>query len=172
MMGGRVWVESESGKGSTFRFTSVFDLKENSAVAAAAELDQPAPASRTRRLRLLLAEDNPVNQLLAARLLEKQGHEVVVVANGQEAIEVSARDPFDAVLMDVQMPVVDGMTATRTIREREKRTGAHLPIIALTARAMDEDRGLCTAAGMDGFLSKPIHSSQLLALLNSLGSGN
>jgi two-component system, sensor histidine kinase and response regulator len=115
-----------------------------------------------------LAEDNPVNQLLARRILEKQGYRVVVVANGQEAVELSARDQFDAVLMDVQMPVVDGLMATRQIRKREEHTGAHVPIIALTARAMDEEQGICVAAGMDAFLSKPMHASQLLALLNSL----
>jgi signal transduction histidine kinase/CheY-like chemotaxis protein len=170
MMGGRIWVESERGQGSTFYFTAAFALKAASSAAQTSSQAESAPPTPARPLRLLLAEDNPVNQLLATRVLEKQGHHVIAVANGQEAVEISARDRFDAVLMDVQMPVMDGLMATRHIREREKRTGGHVPIIALTARAMDEDQGTCTAAGMDAFLSKPIHANELLALLNSLES--
>lgn len=89
---------------------------------------------------------------------------MVVVANGRDAVEVSAHGHFGAVLMDVQMPVVDGLMATRQVREREKRTGPHMPIIALTARAMDEDQGARAAAGMDAFLSKLIHASQLFGV--------
>jgi signal transduction histidine kinase/CheY-like chemotaxis protein len=168
MMGGRVWVESEPGQGSTFSFTAEFRVSEAAAPPPAQR--SAAGAQPERPLRLLLAEDNPVNQLFAKRVLEKQGHQVVVVGNGLEAVEVSASDTFDAVLMDVQMPILDGLMATRQIRERELSTGVHLPIVALTARAMDEDREICAAAGMDAYLSKPVQATQLLALLHSLHS--
>jgi len=170
MMGGRVSVESECGKGSTFHFTATFHRTATSTAPIPADSEARRPA-QIRPLRLLLAEDNPVNQLLATRILEKSGHCVVAVTNGRAAVEISACDHFDAVLMDVQMPVVDGLIATRQIREREKLSGDHLPIIALTARAMDGDQGICLAAGMDAFLTKPIQASQLLSLLNSLMEG-
>ena len=168
MMGGHVWVESERGKGSTFGFTATFPLTSGSNAEPVPSQTEAAFPQTARPLRLLLAEDNPVNQLLATRIIERQGHQVVAVANGQEAVDVSSREHFDAILMDVQMPVLDGLAATRQIREREKISGAHVPIIALTARAMDEDRGICAAAGMDAYLSKPIRASQLVALLDSL----
>ncbi len=114
--------------------------------------------SALRPLRLLLAEDNLVNQRLAVRLLEKRGHAVVVAANGQETLDRLASEPFDAVLMDVQMPVMDGFEATAAIRAREAVTHVHLPIIAMTAHAMTGDRERCLASGMDGYVSKtPAH---------------
>jgi PAS domain S-box-containing protein len=116
-------------------------------------------------LRVLVAEDNAVNQRLAARLLEKRGHRVIVTANGREAVEALANQSFDLVLMDVQMPVMDGFEATAAIREREKHNGVHMPIIALTAHAMKGDRERCLAAGMDGYLSKPIRPPELDQIL-------
>jgi CheY-like chemotaxis protein len=119
----------------------------------------------TASLHVLLAEDNEVNRRVAMRLLEREGHSVTAVLNGQEAIEALAREPFDAVLMDVQMPVLDGIEAARRIREGERVTGGHVPIIALTARAMKEDRDICMRSGMDGYLSKPVRVEELLRLL-------
>ncbi len=116
-------------------------------------------------MRVLVAEDNAVNQRLATRLLEKRGHRVTVAANGREAVDALAKQNFDLVLMDVQMPEMDGIEATAVIREQEKQNGAHLPIIALTAHAMKGDRERCLAAGMDGYLSKPIRSQQLDEIL-------
>jgi len=120
-----------------------------------------------RSLRILLAEDNRVNQNLATRLLEKRGHRVVVANNGKEALALLAGGIFDLVFMDVQMPEMDGLQATMAIREQEKITGVHQPIIAMTALAMKGDKERCIAAGTDGYLSKPISPEQLDAALDS-----
>ena len=121
-------------------------------------------ARATRPLRILLAEDNPVNQRLALKLLEKRGHTVSVANNGREALEVLERarwEGFDVVLMDVQMPEMDGLEATASIRARERATGRHLPIIAMTAHAMKGDKERCLEAGMDGYVSKPVRAKDL-----------
>jgi len=117
----------------------------------------------SRRLKLLLAEDNPVNQLVASRILERRGHAVVVVGDGRAAFEALAgAHGFDAVLMDVQMPEMDGLTATQAVRERERGAGGHVPIIAMTAHAMEGDRERCLQAGMDGYVSKPVEADHLV----------
>ena len=113
-------------------------------------------------LRILLAEDNVVNQTLAKRLLEKRGHTVVVAGSGREALAALDEQNFDLVLMDVHMPDMDGLEATSAIREKEKATRTHLPIIAMTACAMKGDRELCLQAGMDGYVSKPVRPEELL----------
>jgi two-component system, sensor histidine kinase and response regulator len=118
-------------------------------------------------LRVLLAEDNTVNQRLAVRLLEKRGHRVTVAANGREALEALEKESFDLVFMDVQMPEMDGLEATAAIREREKDRGCHQPIVALTAHAMKGDEEKCLAAGMDGYLTKPIRPQDLDDILES-----
>ena len=112
-------------------------------------------------LRLLLVEDNQVNKLLAVRLLEKRGHHVVVAGNGREALAALEKENFDLVLMDVQMPEMDGFEATAAIRDREKGTANRQPVVAMTAHAMKGDRERCLAAGMDGYLSKPIRPQEL-----------
>ena len=116
-------------------------------------------------LRILLAEDNPVNQLFARRLLEKNGHRVTLAMDGEAALRALGRDTFDIVLMDVQMPVMDGLEAARRVRERERGTESHIPIIAMTAHAMAGDRDICLKAGMDGYVSKPIDSRELLSAI-------
>jgi len=129
----------------------------------------PAPAAPAAGpLRVLLAEDNAVNQRLAIRLLEKQGHQVTVANNGREAVEAVGRQAFDVVLMDVQMPEMNGFEASAAIREAERGTGRHLPIIALTAHAMKGDREHCLEAGMDDYLSKPIQARALAQALAAL----
>lgn len=125
--------------------------------------DRSAGADAVAPLRILLAEDNVVNQKVVVRLLEKQGHSVVVASDGAEALR--ATGPFDLILMDVQMPVMNGYDATRGIRAREGNSEKHVPIIALTAYAMQGDRELCIAAGMDDYLSKPLQRGDLYAVL-------
>jgi CheY-like chemotaxis protein/HPt (histidine-containing phosphotransfer) domain-containing protein len=134
----------------------------------------PAEAPGTRPLRILLAEDSLVNQRLAIGLLERHGHRLTVASNGREACEQLEHGSFDAVLMDVQMPELDGLEATRCIREREKRTSSgRIPIIAMTAHAMRGDRERCLDAGMDEYISKPVRERQLLAALSAaMGGGD
>ncbi len=119
-------------------------------------------------LRILVAEDHPVNQMLLTRLLEKRGHSVTVAANGRRALELTREGPFDLLLMDVQMPEMDGMEATRLLREEESKTGTHLTVIGVTAHAMAGDRERCLQAGMDGYLSKPVRPEELDELLAPL----
>ena len=125
-----------------------------------------------RPLHILLAEDNTVNQKVAMRLLEKQGHSVEVASNGMEAVAAFTRGAFDLILMDVQMPVMDGYAATQAIRAAEQGGGRHVPIVALTAHAMKGDRELCLKAGMDDYLGKPIRRRELAAVLERWGTAN
>jgi two-component system sensor histidine kinase/response regulator len=129
------------------------------------------PAAGGRPLRLLLAEDNHVNQQLFTTVLRKHGHTVTLVDNGRAAVDAVAASSFDAVLMDLQMPVMGGLEATGLIRAAEAGTARHVPIVALTAHALKGDRERCLAAGMDGYLSKPVHGDDLVALLQALTGG-
>jgi CheY-like chemotaxis protein len=121
-----------------------------------------------RSLHVLLAEDNAVNSKLVTALLVKRGHSVITVGNGRDAVASVAGGAFDLVLMDVQMPEMDGLEATAAIRIAEQATNAHIPIIALTAHAMKGDREACIAAGADGYLSKPVNAKDLFSLIDSL----
>jgi two-component system sensor histidine kinase/response regulator len=121
-----------------------------------------------RRLRVLLAEDNAINRELVVRILSKRGHAVVVAANGKQAVSALETQSFDVVLMDVQMPEMDGFEATAAIRQKEKANGAHVPIIALTAHAMKGDRERCLAGGMDGYVSKPVQAEELIKAVEGL----
>ena len=183
MMNGRIWVESEPGKGSTFHFTARFGLQARpepmEAVRSVSDAlapgeARPAPgapgsaAGIRRQLDILLVEDNPINRTLAQRVLEKAGHKVVAADNGAAALETLERRRFDLVLMDVQMPRMDGIETTLAIRNREKIAGEHVPVIALTAHAMAGDRERCLQAGMDGYLVKPIQPTVLLEAIEGL----
>jgi PAS domain S-box-containing protein len=174
-MGGHIAVESEPGCGSTFHFTvraqmgAALDAhgRTASAGAHAPVTDAARHALEASRppLRLLLAEDNPVNQKLAVKLLTTRGHVVRVANNGREAVEAARHERFDAILMDLQMPVMGGIDACNAIRAAE--TGSsRVPIIAITAHAMDRDRDLCLASGMDGFVSKPVRIDVLMSELD------
>jgi CheY-like chemotaxis protein len=137
------------------------------AIGRPAEQAPPAPGPRgaasdaSKPLRVLVAEDNPVNQRLAEALLVRRGHEVVLVGNGREAIAACAAGPFDLVFMDVQMPEMDGFEATAAIRSAERGSGGHVPIVAMTAHAMRGDRERCLDSGMDDYITKPISLSEL-----------
>jgi two-component system sensor histidine kinase/response regulator len=124
------------------------------------------PTTETRSLRILLAEDNAVNQRVAVRMLESSGHTVFVAGNGREAVSAAAREPFDVILMDVQMPEMDGFEATAAIRAHQYATGRRVPIVAMTAHAMKGDRERCLAAGMDDYLPKPVDREDLRRVLN------
>jgi CheY-like chemotaxis protein len=121
-----------------------------------------------RSLHILLTEDNAVNQMLARRLLEKRGYQVTVAGTGREALAAIEQRQFDLVLMDIQMPEMDGLEATAAIRRKEQKTGAHLPIIALTAHALKSDQEQCYAAGMDGHVSKPIQPQVLFTTIENI----
>jgi len=166
LMGGSIWVESEPGKGSTFHFAIRFGFADaNAAWSSEPEPLQPLPKA-SRSLNIVLAEDNVVNRRLATALLEKHGHAVYSAENGREALAVLERERADVVLMDLQMPVMDGFEAIRAIRAKEQRGGKRLPIVALTAHAMHGDRERCLEAGADDYVTKPIRSADLFAAIN------
>jgi PAS domain S-box-containing protein len=166
MMRGQIWVDSVESKGSTFHFTIIFGhrpnallkLKENS--IGESGLTNALPEN-VKHLRILVAEDNMINQKISVKICEKFGWTVTAVVNGQEVLDILNNQSFDVILMDDQMPVLDGVAATQVIRREEKQTGQHVPIIAMTANAMAGDRERYLQSGMDGYVSKPIDRSLL-----------
>jgi signal transduction histidine kinase/CheY-like chemotaxis protein len=169
MMGGRIWAESIPGEGSAFHFTVMMRLQPAASVPlVSAAAPAPIVGHNARPLRILLAEDNPVNQKLAVRLLQKRGHNVALATNGKEALQALDGAQFDLILMDVQMPEMNGFEATAAIREREQVTGTHLPIAAMTAHALKGDRERCLEAGMDAYLAKPIQPELLFRCIDEL----
>jgi PAS domain S-box-containing protein len=166
-LGGELRVESEEGRGSTFRLWVPLEPSDELALS-----DTDPGDRRTERdevelppLRILVAEDSPTNQAVARGFLERRGHEVTVVDTGARAVEAVAQGDFDVVLMDLEMPELDGLAATRAIREAERDGGRRLPILAITAHALAGHRRECQAAGMDGFVTKPLRERQLFGAI-------
>jgi signal transduction histidine kinase/ActR/RegA family two-component response regulator len=169
LMGGRIWVESQVGVGSSFHVEIPFQLlPANEPVVL--QIPVSTKAADVSSLRVLLAEDNAVNALLASVLLKKVGHQVTHVVNGRLALDALALNEFDLILMDGQMPDMDGLEATAEIRRLEVRTGRHIAIVAFTAHAMAEDRKRFLDAGADGYLTKPFSAEQLHAVIASMRS--
>jgi len=172
LMGGRIFVASEFGKGSAFGFVVRFERSTAVSAERGTETREVNDFEVSLQpLRCLVAEDNAINQTLIKRMLERFGHSVVLAGNGREALQLAAGGHFDVVLMDVQMPEIDGLEATTLIRSEEQVTGGHLPVIAMTAHAMPGDRDQCLAAGMDGYLSKPVRIEDLLRELCRVTAG-
>jgi PAS domain S-box-containing protein len=183
MMNGRIWVHSTPGQGSNFHFTIGLKLSKASATAASvpepvrlpavtketAPREEKLPAGKAERsLNVLVADDHDANRNLVVTVLRKRGHRCVEAVNGNEVLDAVRREHFDVVLMDVQMPQMDGFQATAEIRKREETTGGHLPIIALTAHAMTGDREKCLVAGMDAYLAKPLRPKKLVNMVESV----
>ncbi|HVP48481.1 MAG TPA: ATP-binding protein [Bryobacteraceae bacterium] len=164
LMGGRIWAESTPGKGSVFHFTAEFQLgaymPEQPRVADPAGTRKPVSAE-PRPLRILLAEDNPISQKITAKLLESKGHRVTTVMNGREVLALLARDEFDVVLMDIQMPVMDGLQCAVEIRTREQKTGGRIPIVAITGHTANGYERRYSQCGMDEYVVKPLRPREL-----------
>ena len=168
LMNGRIWVESQVGRGSSFHFTLRMrqDLRTTGESKPTAEIFKKT----VQPVRVLLAEDNEINQQVAVEFLQLRGHHVRIANNGMDVLRALAADAFDIILMDVQMPQMDGFQATAAIREKEKTTGDHIPIIAMTGYAMKGDRQRCLDAGMDAYICKPIRSQELFEAIENFAS--
>jgi len=163
VFGGRIWLES-GPSGSTFHFTA--RLERESLATAARSVPLVVAHEPRVSLRVLLAEDNRINQMVAKRVLERWGHDVVIAETGREAVAAHARQKFDVILMDVQMPEMNGFEATAAIRAAEGHSIEGTPIVAMTAHAMKGDRERCLAEGMDDYVSKPIDPEILSAVID------
>ena len=168
LMGGEIVVDSMAGNGTTFRYTTlVLPSIQREGGEQASATEEPAPVASSNGLkRILVADDNDINRLVACKFLQKLGYETGVARNGMEAVDALAREAYDAVLMDCEMPEMDGYEATRVIRQHGQRQGRSLPIIALTGHASPEDERICREAGMDAVVTKPVTLPALRAILN------
>jgi len=169
LMDGRIWVESQTGKGSTFHFTVCLKVHQDAAAAKAETAPGAMSCAPRNPLKVLLAEDTLTNQKLAEYILTRRGHVVEIAQNGKQALEMVHRSSYDVILMDVQMPVLDGFQTTAEIRALPDPVKSKTPIIAMTAHALKGDAERCLAAGMDAYISKPIQGDEFLELVEVLG---
>ncbi|MCX8026922.1 MAG: ATP-binding protein [Thermodesulfovibrionales bacterium] len=166
MMGGRIWVISKKGQGSEFHFTADFDVVKEvheDKTTSVSQFTMPQ-----KKLKILVVEDNQINQIVTSLLISHRGHDVQVVSSAKEAINVLREGIFDVVLMDVQMPDIDGIEATRMIRSDKSLPNPNIPIIAYTAHAMQEDKKRCLDAGMDGYLTKPLNMNDFILCVEAV----
>ena len=168
LMGGRIWAESQEGVGSSFHVELPFTVPDQSGIQQQRSGGETDSEAVSRPLAILLAEDNPISREFLVKLLGRLGHQVTAVTHGQEALEQVAQQRFDVVLMDIQMPVLGGDDATRSIRQQEQQSGGHLPIIALTAHAMYDERSRLLEQGFDAHISKPVDVELLLGVMKRL----
>jgi len=171
LMGGRIDVQSTVGKGSVFGFSVVLGIPKPGEIPQD-DADDAGATSVAKLLRILVVDDVPINQLISLKLIAKTGDHLVVSAeNGQDALDKWGQGEFDLIFMDMQMPVMDGMEATRAIRRLEQGTGRRVHICAMTANAMKEDEAVCRDAGMDGYISKPVREKELFAVIRRIAGG-
>jgi len=165
LMNGEIWLESKVAEGSQFYFTAIFSVP--GAETAAIDIVQKEPISykNSEFIKVLLVEDDPVSRNMVTIILKKHGFQVIAVENGQQAIEAFHEGKFDIILMDINMPYLDGYAATAIIRSKEQALNSSTPIIAMTAYALQGDKEKCLAAGMDDYISKPINFSQTIELI-------
>ncbi|HWS17713.1 MAG TPA: response regulator, partial [Candidatus Elarobacter sp.] len=173
LMQGRIWLESEIGTGSTFYFTARFGLADATQIKDESQRGETGTIpTQVKKLHILIADDNLINLRLARSLVAKQGHSAVAVGSGREALMALEQENFDLVLMDVQMPDMDGFEATKAIRAQERSSKNHLPIVAMTAHAMIGDRERCLEAGMDSYVTKPVDAAKLFnAIADAVHAG-
>ncbi|WP_085815337.1 ATP-binding protein [Citrifermentans pelophilum] len=172
LMGGKLSVESALGEGSVFSFSMEATLPKPGERPVEEEVETQSEKVE-RELRILVVDDVPLNQLISAKLIAKTGnHQIQTAQNGREAVEMWERENFDLIFMDVQMPVMDGLEATRIIRSREEGTGWRVHICAMTANAMKEDITICTDAGMDSYLSKPVRDREIAAMIRKIATSD
>jgi PAS domain S-box-containing protein len=168
LAGGRIWAESVPGKGTTFTVEQPFQASMLLQESIQKQQKNLLPLAATRCLKLLLAEDNTLNAAVIVAMLKQLGHQAEVAGDGQKALELWHRNTFDAILMDIQMPVMDGGCAISAIRDQERKTGGHVPVIAVTAYALQGDREQFLAQGFDGYISKPVDIKALADELQSV----
>ena len=170
LMDGRIWVESKPDQGSTFHFTVRLKVHEGALTAKPAYTNASRSVASRRSLHVLLAEDTPTNQKLAEYILTRRGHRVEIAPNGRQALDMLKKSNYDVVLMDVQMPVMDGFQTTAEIRALPDAKKAQIPIIAMTAHALKGDAERCLAVGMDAYVSKPIQQEEFIEVVEVLGN--